>query len=563
MTKPPIAAMAFLAVAANLSYGQHISKVSADLEGRDPEAAVKVIVQYKQTPQQRHFDEVASRGGRHLATIGVVNGAVYSIAAKALAELAKDPDVVFISPDRPVNATDVTSQVMSGSPTTMDYKLQAVNADLAQRAGWNGTGIGVAVIDSGITQKPDLYGSNGSRVVYSQNFIQSEAELYKDDTTSDDTYGHGTHVAGIVGGNGYQSWGLYAGVAPNVNLINLMVLDNKGSGTDSTVIAAIERAIQLKSQYNIRVINLSLGRPVFESYTLDPLCQAVEAAWNAGIVVVVAAGNDGRDNSAKTNGYGTITAPGNDPYVITVGAMKTEGTLTRSDDMIASYSSKGPTLVDHIAKPDLVAPGNEIISILGDGTLPAQYPANITDRNYFVLSGTSMATPMVSGAVALLLQQNSNLTPDQIKARLMKTANKNFPVSSVATDPKTHDQYTSYYDLFTVGAGYLDVLAALTNNDTPNGTALSPVASYNAKNGTVSIADIAGLNVIWGTNLIWGTNVIWGTSVVSGNNVIWGTNLIWGTSSLSGFNVIWGTSLTGGTNTPASEAVDVAINGEL
>ena len=140
-------------------------------------------------------------------------------------------------------------------------------------------------------------------------------------------------------------------MAPGANLINLRVLDATGTGSDSNVIAAIGTAIQLKSRYNIRVINLSLGRPVSESYTLDPLCQAAEAAWNAGIVVVVAAGNDGRDNSAGTNGYGTITAPGNDPYVITVGAMKTESTYSRTDDLIATYSSKGPTQVDHIVKP--------------------------------------------------------------------------------------------------------------------------------------------------------------------------------------------------------------------
>ena len=152
-----------------------------------------------------------------------------------------------------------------------------------------------------------------------------------------------------------------------MNLINLRVLDQNGAGTDSEVIAAIQTAIALKSTYNIRVINLSLGRPVWESYTLDPLCQAVEQAWKSGIVVVVAAGNYGRDNLAGTNGYGTITAPGNDPYVITVGAMKTMGTAARTDDVIASYSSKGPTLFDQVIKPDLVAPGNLIISLYTRG----------------------------------------------------------------------------------------------------------------------------------------------------------------------------------------------------
>src|SRR5205807_2141127 len=171
-------------------------------------------------------------------------------------------------------------------------------------------------------------------------------------TSTADQYGHGTHVTGIVAGNGGSAAGkayfrTFLGMAPNANLINLRVLDGNGAGTDSSVINAINAAIQLKNKYNIRVINLSIGRPVFESYRLDPLCQAVERAWNAGMVVVVAAGNAGRNQAAGTNGYATITAPANDPLVITVGAMKTMSTTSRSDDLIASYSSKGPTLFDH------------------------------------------------------------------------------------------------------------------------------------------------------------------------------------------------------------------------
>ncbi len=259
--------------------------------------------------------------------------------------------------------------------------------------------------------------------------------LVESDLSANDQYGHGTHVAGIIGADGNGS--VYIGMAPGVNLINLKVLDQNGAGTDSQVIAAINQAIQLKSQYNIRIINLSLGRPVFESAANDPLCQAVEAAWKAGIVVVVAAGNDGRNNSFGSYGYGTITAPGNDPYVITVGAMNSMGTTTRSDDVMTSYSSKGPTVIDHIVKPDIVAPGNLIASVLAPGsTLVQLYPQNQVG-SHFVLSGTSMATPVVSGAAALLLQQTPSLTPDQVKARLMRNATKNFPQSSVISDPVT------------------------------------------------------------------------------------------------------------------------------
>jgi subtilisin family serine protease len=375
-------------------------------------------------------------------------------------------------------------------------------------------------------------------------------------TGTADQFGHGTHVAGIVGSSGNGS--VYIGMAPAVNLINLRVLDQNGNGTDANVIQAIDTAISLARTYNIRVINLSLGRQVFESAAQDPLCRAAEAAWNAGIVVVAAAGNEGRNNSGGTQGYGTIAAPGNDPDVITVGAMKTEGTTTRNDDLIASYSSKGPTAFDNYAKPDLVAPGNLIVSTMpANMTLSEKYPANQVGSGFFILSGTSMATPVVSGAAVLLLQKTPGLTPDQVKARLMKNATKNFAASSVAVDPITRIAYTSYYDLFTIGAGYLDITAALADNTVASGSAQSPAVSYNRSTGKVTLQDIGVANVIWGTSVIWGTNVIWGTSVVSGSNVIWGTSVIWGT------NVIWGTSVIWGTDTTdTSESMPLTIVGE-
>ena len=182
--------------------------------------------------------------------------------------------------------------------------------------------------------------------------------------------------------------------------------------------------------------------------------------------MVVAAGNDGRDNSVGNAGYGTITAPGNDPYVITVGAVNTVATYLRSDDKMTSYSSKGPTAIDHIVKPDLVAPGNQVVSVYDpDGSLWLSYPGNGVSMDYFInsgdtgpsnlyymLSGTSMATPVVSGAVALLLQAHPSLTPDQIKAKLMLTAWKGLPKTSTATDPATGAVYTMQSDAFTVGA---------------------------------------------------------------------------------------------------------------
>src|SRR5437588_7239672 len=225
----------------------------------------------------------------------------------------------------------------------------------------------------------------------SQNFVPGA-------TDASDQYGHGTHVAGIIASEGWFSTGsnfthTFKGIAPNANVINLRVLDQNGAGTDSSVIAAIQTAISLKSTYNIRVINLSLGRQVFESYTLDPLCQAVEAAWSAGIVVVAAAGNQGRNDSAGTEGYGTIAAPGNDPYVITVGAMKTANTPTRTDDTIATYSSKGATAYGYVVKPDIVAPGNQVVSTLAPNAALLGSPTDVFLYEY----SNSTTTTTTSG----------------------------------------------------------------------------------------------------------------------------------------------------------------------
>src|SRR5689334_10274648 len=302
----------------------------------------------------------------------------------------------------------------------------------------------------------------------------------------------------------------------------------------------------VKNQYNIRVMNLSLGRPVYESYKLDPLCQAVEAAWKAGIVVVVAAGNDGRTNYATLNGYGTITAPGNDPYVITVGAMNTKGTPDRSDDVMTSYSSKGPTAVDHIVKPDLVAPGNRVVSLQTGGYLQKNYPTNrppvtyyqtgssgSTSDRYFILSGTSMATGVVSGGAALLLQKNPTLTPDQVKATLMKTAYKSFPRYTTVTDSGV--TYTLQYDVFTVGAGYLDLQAAVSSTDVPptTMTSLSPTATYDTTCGCVYF--VQNSSTLGGSNVLWGSTVLWGSGAfVGGQNVLWGSSALWGSDALWG-----------------------------
>lgn len=544
-----------------------LSKIATPLHGRKDNDATDVIVQFAMTPGAIHREKILMRGGTIKDDLSFIKALHASIPASRLDDLSEDSTVTYISPNHPIQST-------------LNNTTAAVLADYPWGLGLDGKGIGVAVIDSGVRQVEDLRTANKkkqSRVVYSFDTIGGG---------TDDLYGHGTHVAGIIAGNAAASSCpscdiALQGIAPNAKILNFHALDQNGAGTDTSVINAIYQAIQMKALYNLRVMNLSVGRSVFESYKQDPLCHAVEVAWRAGIVVVVAAGNDGRDNSFNNNGYGTINAPGNDPYVITVGAMNTLGTPDRSDDVMTSYSSKGPTAIDHIVKPDIVAPGNKVISLQAqDSTLVAGYPANVPPTgyyrdgkgkrpspNYFMLSGTSMATPVVSGAAALLLQRHPRLTPDQVKARLMRSAYKTFPQYTTITDSGV--SYTIQYDVFTVGAGYLDLQAAFseTRSIDANLSAKSPTAVYDPTTNSVHFARDHSL--FWGSSAMWGSSTVWGAnsfvgsqSAMWGSSALWGSSAMWGSSTASAFSALWASSAMWGSGTNTPDPMSVAIGGD-
>ncbi|MGB6688870.1 MAG: S8 family peptidase, partial [Terracidiphilus sp.] len=453
------------------------SKISPDLTANPVSGNVPVIIQYYNPPSSAEVGNgggllgglLGLLGGLVSLVLGVINAVVATVPYKNLNAIAADPNVKYISPDRALGARQA---VMIPAA---EYTTEPINAPAVWQQGYVGTNVAVAIVDSGITPVPDLdstsdevAGHATGRIVYSQNFVSGQSDAL-------DHYGHGTLVAGLVAGNGSQSIGsqyfrTFRGAAPNANIVNLRVLDANGAGTDSAVIKAIDEAISLKKTYNIGVINLSLGRPIYESYTLDPLCQAVQAAWKAGIVVVVAAGNDGRDLSLNPEGYGTINSPGNDPYALTVGAMNTEFTPQINDDIIASYSSKGPAFIDNVIKPDIVTPGNITTSLeFENDPLAVNNPdfytwysfyetagAESPSSSYFPMSGTSMAAGVASGAIADLLQAAPKLTPDEVKALIMVNGDRSyFPAtSSVTADGVT---YVANYDAFTIGAGYLDI----------------------------------------------------------------------------------------------------------
>jgi serine protease AprX len=295
-----------------------------------------------------------------------------------------------------------------------------------------GKGIAVAIVDSGIFKTKDL----DKRVRSNVNFNAAYHNAA-------DLYGHGTFVAGVVAGNGSQSSGKYIGVAPRADVLNVRVSDDQGMSYESDVVNGLQWVLNNKTKYNIRVVNLSLNSSVAEPYNTSPLDAACEVLWFNGVVVVAAAGN---------NGTATLYAPANDPFVITVGATNDAGTASLVDDTVATFSAYGAT-ESGFAKPDLVAPGKNIIGLLPQNdqlTMSASHSSNRIDKTYFKMSGTSVSAPMVSGAVALLLQSNPNLNPDQVKYRLMATANKSW----------------AGYSTTTAGAGYLDINAAINGTTT-------------------------------------------------------------------------------------------------
>ena len=418
---------------------------------------VRVIIQTKGRPSAAHADAVAAKGGAKGRSFEALDAMTALVPRGSLAALAAREDVAYISPDR----------LVKGS---MALTREATGASLAQAGfdgapGLTGKGIGIAVIDSGISSShPDFQKNGKSRVAAALDFtgggafVRNSGILWSGDGilwsgdgilyTGDgvDREGHGTGVASVAAGNGAASAGYgqsFAGIAPEATLIDLKVLDDNGVGTTSAVLGAINWAIANRQRYNIRVLNLSLGSAVRESYKTDPVCKAVERAVRAGLVVVAAAGNDGRteeivghdaDGSPVYRAvYGAVHSPGNSPYAITVGACDTRGTARRSDDRMAQFSSKGPTAFDNLPKPELVAPGRGVVAAMSQDNPHSAVArpdrvarpdgAGALQNAYYSYYGTSFSAPVVSGTVALMLEANRSLTPALVRSALTKTAN--------------------------------------------------------------------------------------------------------------------------------------------
>ena len=472
------------------------------MAAEQPDAQVRVIIQ--KGDGTNDIAAVIDRlDGSIIDNLYIINAVVADLPAGSVTHLAQTNGVQWVSLDAPV--------VSAGKPCSECIDVSDLIGIYPQAVGatqlWNespfiqGKGVGVAIVDSGVTEKGDLAintnGRGGYRIVVNEKFNSRT-------NSQSDGYGHGTHIAGIIGGNGAESKGAQIGIAPKVNLINVKVSDDKGMASTSDVIAGLQWVLENKNTYNIRVLNLSMNSAVQEDHHTSPLDAAVEILWFNGIVVVVSAGNNGGTDN------GILYPPANDPFVITVGAVYDNGTVTRSDDTLAPYSAYGITQ-EGFAKPDIVAPGHNIISLMsGNGAeLVKGHPDHKVDgfaggqNHYFRMSGTSMAAGVVSGSVALLLQDEPSLTPDQVKYRLMATA-----ASFDGPQPGS------------TGAGYLDIYAAVHGTTTSSAntgieasqllwTGSDPI-NWNSVNwGSVNWGSVNWGSVNWGS-VNWGS-VNWGS----------------------------------------------------
>ena len=520
------------------------SKIAPDLEqkaddllyGRQSDEMQRVIIQLKsETPlnelygnamssaerKQMFALEVSSnkeKAGILISDLSRVNGILRKsynnlglisaeLPLSQIRELLQSDNVAYISPDRQVEGLGHVGK------TVGLYNTGIFDRGDTNTTTWlAGSGIGVAVIDSGAYGIHDLFKKSGTEA------FKVTAYDFTGQNNTSDQFGHGSHVASVLSGDARLGSGAYEGAANGVSIYSLKVLNSLGAGSSTNVIAAIDWAIANKSAKNIRVINMSLGTPVKDSYINDPLCQAARRAVNAGIVVVASAGNYGKDWLGNEM-YGGINSPGIEPSVITVGAVNTYGTDYRSDDTIATYSSRGPTRgyvtlsngarkYDNLIKPDIVAPGNKLIAAASpNSTLVTFFPQLKTgslhdaDEQVMYLSGTSMAAPVIAGAAALLIDTNPTLTPNMVKAILMYSA-----------------QPLKGYNTLEQGAGMVNfdgaVRVARLVKQNP-GTLANGAALLTASLPTNKTSVIGGETVYWGKGVVTNYGILYGDELMT------------------------------------------------
>jgi serine protease AprX len=498
------------------------------------------------------------------------HGLALDLSPQDFDRLSRDGAIAHLSGDLPVAADMAITNRITAAETVWQSTRTGLFG-LFGVEGHDGTGITVAVVDSGIAPHSAL----GDRIAARVNMVSWEPDA------PGDAFGHGTHIAGAIAGSATASSRITdkyrGGTAPGVRLVDVRVLGRNGMGLTSDVIAGIDWAIANRTRYNIRIISLALGHPVTEPSVTDPLCRAVARAAAANIVVVASAGNYGQTPDGAPV-LGGITSPGNSPAALTVGAIDPNGTIDRGDDRVADYSSRGPTRFEFAVKPDVVAPGTRLVSLESSGSfLSSSFPqwhiAGSGRNAYMRLSGTSMATGVVTGGVALLLDANPGLTPAQVKAALQMGATfvedgglvgggagtVNFAASMklAKTDPLSLLLATVDPILGgSSGATYRDTGTLIDR--IYDGTGIQPLALLDLGRllSTLDSAESGVLNLLGLTNplrqlppnrLVWGEVADWSSSyyLVWGNSIQSpsGQYLVWGNTDYTGSSyLVWGNS---------------------
>ena len=551
------------------------------------QTAASVIVRTKPGYREGLRDSLKAHGNQPTAEFASINAVAVSVSCGDLQTLAGFDSTLSVSVNARVTAATVdvpmapTSSTSATAPSTADVSGREAEGQAAARQqrpmlqtllGDSFTqlrgdsapygSVGVAVIDSGLEAGPDF----GDRITAFYDFTHGDIRA----TAPSDEYGHGTHVAGLVASR-------YVGVAPNARLIGLKVLDAHGQGSADSVMRAIEFAIANKNNLGIRILNLSLGHPIYEHAATDPMVQEVEHAVRAGLVVVLSAGNAGLNPATGLPGSGGILSPGNAPSAFSIGAVRTHDTATRDDDEIALFSSRGPSRYDGFVKPDFSAPGQNVLSVAAAGsTLRLAQEARGNSGNYMRLNGTSMAAGVASGLAVLALQANPGLTPNALKAIL------EFSAIDVKSDG-VHSASAMMQGVGEVSGGVV-ALARTINTRVSTGrpwlvAAVSP--SIEIAGESMSWVQrmmwgnalafgpklLAGKQLAWATAIPWGgdDNIVWGNNIVwgGGDNIVWGNslltntddNIVWG-NSLFDDNIVWGNSFGGDDNIVWGNSLD-------
>lgn len=397
LAAPPRRHLSAYRVLAALAVAALVASPIKTAASRSPD--VEVLVSQLASAGHSAERAVTHLGGTVIRHLSLIDGFAARVPRDAIPSLARTPGVRWVSPDRTLH---MEGQYGQDSGVASAVYTDVIRASKTWGMGVTGTGVTVAVVDTGVNTAGDLAG----QVVHAEDFTSEQ--------NNQDGYGHGTFVAGLIAGTGAGSSGSIKGVAPGAKIVSLKIAGADGTTDVTRVLEALEWIVDFKDAYGIRVVNLSLGFSTPQSYLVDPLDFAVERVWNAGIVVVAAAGNG-------NNVPGSITAPGNDPFVITVGSSNDKTTLALSDDKLATFSSVGPTL-DGYPKPEILAPGRSVVSSRSPGsTIDVTYPDSEIGSLYAKGSGTSFSSAIASGVAALVIQRGWSLTPNQVKYRMTST----------------------------------------------------------------------------------------------------------------------------------------------